>query len=54
VELLLRDVRVRPESAQWVSADRDEREDQKARRHEHGDAVENPSDDVSQHLIASL
>src|SRR5438477_253234 len=49
VDLLGRDARIRPQPAQRVTRERDEREDQEARRHEHRDAVEESSKDVGQH-----
>src|SRR5919106_6824294 len=46
---LARDVRRRVQPGQGVAGDRDERERQEARRHEHDDAVEEASGDVGQH-----
>jgi hypothetical protein len=54
VDLLGRDVRVRPQPTERVTRDGDECEDEKARRNEHRNAVEDPADDEGQHWLTAL
>jgi hypothetical protein len=54
VDLRGSDIRLQPDLRERIRRGRHEREHEKARDDEHGDAVQEPANDVQQHRVVSM